>query len=188
MTKYYCEICGQAFTTPTGATAKKHVEGKKHQQALKVEIKPNLEHEIILFNAINKINNPSYSNILKFFSSFGIKTEVTLKTILKKLRDKDIIYKGNTDPDYEKILKFIISSENFTYPMTFSIQEALEKFKFLNFKYASELIQYFYELSQKYPELLTLSPTKIGESPDLITFKQIFINQLKFYPNKNWDI
>ena len=152
MTKFYCKLCGQSFTTPSGATTKRHINSKKHQKALEDKVKPKIEHELILYNAINKLNNPTYPNILKFFASFGIKAEITLKTIFKKLRDKDIIYKGNFAPEYEKVLQILSNLENFNYPMTFTIQETLEKFKALNFKYAPELIQFFNGLSHKFPE------------------------------------
>lgn len=188
MNKYKCELCGQTFKTSTGSTTKRHLDSKKHRDALKVKVLPSYEHELLLYITIKRLKSPSYSNILKSFSSFGIKTENTLKTIIKKLKDKDIVYKGINDFDYEKMLQIFLDLQNINYPMTFTIQEALKKFQKLNYKYAPDLIQFFNKLSQKYPELLAFSSSKIGELPDLITFRQIFINQLDFYPNNNWDL
>lgn len=188
MSYYTCEICGQKFKTATGSKTKRHLDSKRHQEALESRFKPDFNHEILLFTALNELKTPSYSNILRFFSSFGVKTEDTLKTIIKKLREKDIIYKGNFDSDYKKILEIILNFQNFEYPITFTIQDALQKFHSLAYKYAPDFIQFFTKLSEKYPELLTFSSSKIGEFPDLITFKQIFINNLNFYLNNNWDL
>ena len=82
--KYKCDICGQKFKTPTGSTLKRHIDGKKHQDALKIKEKPNFLNELILYNVLQKLKDPTYSNILKIFSSFGISSEHTLNTIIKK--------------------------------------------------------------------------------------------------------
>ncbi len=188
MSFYKCEICGQEFKTATGATSNRHLGSKRHKGALQVRFKPSLEHEILLFNAIQKLKTSTYSSILKFFTSFGIKTEITLMTIIKKLKDKDILYKGDIDTNYENVLQIILNFKDFNYPLTFTIKNALQRFQSLGFKYAPNLIKFFSSLSEKHPELLNFSSSKIGELPDLITFRQIFINSLIFYPNNNWDL
>lgn len=191
MSYYYCEICDQKFKTATGSKSKRHLDSKKHQKALETlepKAKPDFGNELLLYNAMHKLKDPTYSNILKLFSSFGIKSEVTLKTIIKKLRERDIIIKGNYNSDYNDVLQIIINFQNFEYPITLTIKEALEKFQSLGFRYAPELIQFFNRLSENYPELLTFSSSKLGELPDLITFRQIFINDLIFYQNNNWDL
>ena len=192
--KYKCEICRQKFKTPTGSTSKRHLDGKKHQNALKRQgvvkqhKRPDLLHEIVLYNAIFKLKNPSYSNILRVFSSFGINSELALNTIIKKIAEKDVLVKGIKDPKYKKVLKIILDERKNQYPISITIEEAFRKFRDLGYKYAPELIDFFTELSHRYPDFLTLSPSKIGMSPDLITFKNIFIDSLKFYPNNNWDL
>ena len=72
--------------------------------------------------------------------------------------------------------------------MTLSVREAYEKFQYLGHKYPSDLVSHFEQLTQKYPEFVSLSSSKIGEPPDLITFKQFFIDQLKFHIDNNWDL
>ncbi len=188
MIYYTCKICGHKLKTPSGPNSKKHLESKKHQEALKTQYEPHLEHEILLYNAVNKLKVRTYSNILKLFSSFGIKTEITLKTVIKKLRDKDIAYKGEVDADFEKILQIIINSSNQAYPITYSIEEAAREFRDLGYKQIPDLVNFFNELSQKYSEFVSLNSSKLGQPPDFITFKQIFVDQLTFYSQNRWEL
>ncbi len=185
----YCEICKRDFTKPSTATSVSHLNSKDHKKNLaKRQIQQTINpiYELMLFTLFQRQQETTYSKILKFYSSFGIKTELAFKTILKKLNDGDIIYKGNTDSDYMNLLQSILKSTEIKYPLTLSVQEAIKKFKYLNIKYPSELIKYFEELSQRFPEFISLSSSKIGEPSDLITFKQVFIDQIKFYPDNNW--
>lgn len=188
MTDYFCDLCGQKFTTPTGSTSARHLKGKRHKAAIKIQPKPSLKHEILLYNALSKLKDKTYSNILTFFSSFGVKTEITLKTIIKKLKDKDIGYEGDIDKDYKEVLQTILISLSLTYPLTFSISEAEKKFKHLGYKHIPDLINFFNKLSLKYPEFIFLSSSKLGKPSDLITFKQIFVDNLTFYSQNRWDL
>ncbi|GAH47808.1 unnamed protein product, partial [marine sediment metagenome] len=164
---------------------------KLHQSNLKLADKAlaiSPIHELILFNILQNSDGAKYSDILKFFSSFGVKTEISFRTIVKKLREEDIIYKGNLSSDYEQILKNILQNPKLEYPLTLSVREAYKKFQFLGYKFPSELMDFFKKLANKYPGFISLSPSKIGDASDLITFKEIFIDQIKFYKNNNWDL
>lgn len=187
----YCEICKIKYTKPSYAKSQKHLDSKLHKNNLKkaekqLSITP--IHELILFNILQNSNGAKYLDILKFFSSFGVKAEITFKTIVKKLRDEDIIYKGNLNSDYEQILKKVLQNPKLGYPLTLTVKEAYEKFQFLGYKFPSELMDFFEKLAKKYPGFISLSSSKIGNSSDLITFKEIFIDQIKFHKNNNWNI
>ena len=49
-------------------------------------------------------------------------------------------------------------------------------------------MDHFGALANKNQGFIGLSNSKIGEPSDLITFKEIFIDQIKFHKNNNWDI
>ena len=186
----YCEVCKKKYKAGY-ATSQKHLGSKFHKGNLEKpekRIKIDPIHELILYNIIQNLDGVKYSEILKFFSSFGIKAEIALRTLIKKLKDGDIFYKGDIKSDYELILNKILEIPKMNYPLTLSIQEAYEKFKFLKFKFPSELMDHFGALANKYPGFIGLSSSKIGEPSDLITFKEIFIDQIKFHKNNNWDI
>ena len=186
----YCEVCNKNYKVGY-ATSQKHLDSNVHNNNLKrSEKKISIDpiHELILYNIVQNLVGVKYSEILKFFSSFGIKTEIALRTLIKKLKDGDIIYKGDIKSDYELILNKILEIPKIKYPLTMSIQEAFEKFKFLEFKFPSELMNHFSVLEKKYSGFIGLSSSKIGEPSDLITFKEIFIDRIKFHKNNNWDI
>jgi len=187
----YCKICNKKYKDPNYAISQKHINSKLHQNNLKpadkaLAISP--IHELILFNILQNSDGAKYSDILKFFSSFGVKAEISFRTIVKKLREEDIIYKGNLSSDYEQILKNILQNPKLEYPLTLSVREAYEKFQFLGYKFPSELMVFFKKLANKYPGFISFSSSKIGDASDLITFKEIFIDQIKFYKNNNWDL
>ncbi|MBD3341507.1 MAG: hypothetical protein GF353_20555 [Candidatus Lokiarchaeota archaeon] len=188
----YCEICDEKYKKPGYATSERHINTKLHQDNLKrrklVSESKNPLNELILFNLLQNQNSINYSSILKFFSSFGIKAEITLKTLIKKLKDEDIDYQGDIDGNYEKILNKILEIPIVHYPLTLSVQEAFTKFNFLGLKYPTEMMEYLEKLSMKFPSFLSLSSSKLGEPSDLITFKKIFIDELKFFKKNNWDI
>jgi len=109
----YCEDCKKKYKVGY-ATSQKHLDSDFHKKNLKkskkrlrsekgISVDP--LHELILFNILQNQDGVKYSGILKFFSSFGIKGEVALRTLIKKLKDGDIVYKGNIGSDYEEILK-----------------------------------------------------------------------------------
>jgi len=192
----YCETCKKKYKVGY-ATSQKHLDSNVHKNNLKKSVKRirsekgisvNPIHELILFNILQNQDGVKYSGILKFFSSFGIKGEVALRTLIKKLKDEDIVYKGNIGSDYEEILKKIIQIPKMDYPLTLSIKEAYEKFHFLGFKFPIKLMDHFNKLANKYPGFISLSSSKIGDPSDLITFKEIFIDRIRFHKNNNWGM
>lgn len=186
----FCEICNKEYK-PNYASSKRHLDSKTHKDNLKkagIKLEINPTHELILFNILQNQDGVKYSGILKFFSSFGIKGEVALRTLIKKLKDGDIVYKGNIGSDYKEILKKIIQIPKMDYPLTLSVKEAYEKFRFLGYKFPLELMDHFNKLTKKYPGFINLSSSKINEPSDLITFKEIFIDRIRFHKNNNWDI
>ena len=115
----YCEICEKDYSLPTYATSKKHLNSKLHKKNLALKrAQPSKTpfYELLLFVLLQELNSITYSNILKFFSSFGIKAEIAFRTIIKKLKDGDIIYQGNIDSDYETILQEILEFPKIDYP------------------------------------------------------------------------
>lgn len=187
----YCKICDKKYKRASTATSQSHLDSKEHKDNLaKAQIQQPINpiYELILFTLLQNLKETTYSNILKFYTSFGIKTEIALKTIIKKLEEGDVIYRGNNDSDYMNLLRVILKSPSINYPLTISVQEAIKKFNYLNIKYPADIVKYFEKLSHKFPEFVSLSSSKIGEPPDLITFKEIFIDQIKFYLNNNWAL
>lgn len=152
------------------------------------KIIPTSIYELLLFTLVHNLKDLTYSKILRVFSSFGIYSEDATMIIIKKLKDGDIIYKGNVGTDYETILRTIINLPKINYPITLSIKEAIEIFNNLNLKFPSDYLNFFNKLAKNQPEFVALSSSKLGEAPNLITFKQIFVDNLTFHPNNNWDL
>jgi len=186
--KYYCKICGQGFKTKSGPNSEGHLNSKMHSTALKEKTSSNSLSELLLFTIIQKTNKVTYSKILQIFSSFGIKSEVSLQIIIKKLKENDLVYNGQFDSEYAKVLEIIINFPKIDYPLSYTVQEVVDKFKVLKVGYPKDYIDFFSNLSKKYPEFVSLSSSKIGAPPDIITFKQLFIENIIFQPQNNWNL
>jgi hypothetical protein len=157
--------------------------GKKAAPALTGDAKFN---ESLLFTYLSLRKNPTYNSILNFFSSFDVATEPVLQAIIKKLKDGDIVYKGVTDPKYKAILERLIFSPKFRYPKTMTMREAFQEFQGLGYSYANEFRDLVEKIARAHPSFVALSSSEIGADSDLLTFKQIFDDNITFESKKNW--
>lgn len=159
---------------------------KKYKEIEKPSIEIKTEFEILLYLSISKLKDPTYNKIMKFCTSFNIKSNEVLKTILKKIRENDIILSINDSSDLKAIYKDLFELENLQLPLTIRIDEAFKIFSSFNFNSPLEMITFFKTLKKEFPELLTLSSSKHNQREDLITFKRLFPDRVKFKLNNRW--
>ncbi len=158
----------------------------KYKQIKKPSIEIKTNFEILLFLAISKLKDPTYNNIMEFCTSFNLKSNEVLKTILKKIREDDIILSINNGSDLRDIYEDLFKLENFQLPFTIKINEAFQILSNFKFESPLKMIDFLKSLKKKYPELLTLSSSKHNQREDLITFKRLFPNHVKFKLNNRW--
>ena len=147
--------------------------------------------DLLMFSYITSYKRPSYSKIQGFFASIGIMDKYVLLAIFRNLGKNLLIMKNVPVGNYSIILEFFIkNSDNFKpkYPFTLKFQEVYNFFKPLSIGDIKDFIDFMIELSKKYPEFLVLSSSRSGQPPDLLTFKQIFIEQIKFIPSGAWSV
>ncbi len=181
---YFCMICGKNHIR--GNIFKQHREHARKETMGSPSPGDSRINEMLLFSYIAQKNDPTYSSILRFLSSFGIKTVDALLVIIKKLKDGDIAYTRFADANYQRMLELLIFSPRFAYPLTLTFQEAFEMFGDLGIRYANEFIEFLTRVARENPEFMILSSSKIGEPPNIITFKQIFKDEIIFKLNNNW--
>lgn len=170
-----------------GKITNQFIEWKKyHEEESEISLKIKTEFEILLFLSISKLKNPTYSNIIKFCTSFNLKSNEVLSTILKKIRDDDIVFLIDDGSDLKLIYQDLFELENLQIPLTITVNEALKTFPHINVTTPFELIEYFKDLRKKYPDLVALSSSKHNQPEDLITFKNLFPNQVKFQLKNRW--
>lgn len=142
--------------------------------------------DLILFTYLSNTKRPTYQGILNFLASFGITTEMGVKTLINKLKDGDVVYSGIGDERYRNLLEALINSPEFGYPLTKKFAEAFKMFKNLGIQHGDEFKNFITKVARDHPEFLTVSSSRVGEPPDLITFKQLFSNDVLFELRKNW--
>ena len=145
----------------------------------------------LMFSYISSSNNPSYNKIKGFFSSLGILDKDVLLAIFRNL-DKNLLKMLNIpEGEYSQILNFLIKNAEIfiaKYPFTMSFQEAYQLFKSFSNQDIKEFVSFMKKISEKYPEFVILSSSRTGYSFDLFTFKQIFLEKIKFEPSGAWSL
>lgn len=147
-----------------------------------------MEHEIMLFLAVSKLKNPTYNKIMDFCTSFNMKSNEIIDILLKKLREGDISYDLPKNSILEKVYLDLLEIKNLKIPHTIRIDEALDIFTHLNFQNPLNVLDFFNGLKKEYPSFLSLSPSKINEREDLITFKRLFPDAIIFKLTNRWAI
>lgn len=145
----------------------------------------------LMFSYVSSFNKPSYSKIKGFFSSLGILDKGVLMAIFRNL-DKNLLKMENVpEGEYSQILRFLIKNADLfiaRYPFTMSFQEAFQLFKSFGIQDIRTFVDFMKELSEKYSEFIILSSSRTGYTFDLFTFKQIFLEQIKFAPSGAWSV
>ncbi len=197
---YTCKICGKQLKTKRGLNSPQHKNSKRHQRALKrrktqEKLRNALEREkvrykMILYIALTQIDEPNFSKIINFATSFGIKTADMINIVLRKIKEGDLQYHISEHPKLKRIYEIILDnlSEFKEYPTTLNAREAFNIFKDLDFQGVYEMVEFFKDLHNKYPTMLSLSSSEIDGPPDLITFKRIFPESILFTPSGRWDL
>jgi len=195
---YKCEIWGKIFKNKSTLTSDRHINSKFHQKALLAKETPkelkkplltsrsNIE-DLVLFIGLKELKNPNYSNLMRFCTSFDIKTENFIQKLFNRLKSGDIIYTNNRDPQLDRIYSTLLNYPKLRHPFTIKVIDAYNNFDKFNFSSPFAVIDYFTDLRKKYPELVMLSSSKLGEREDLITFKRIFPNHIKFQCSNRWS-
>ena len=195
---FQCEICGKILKTQKGLTTSRHLKSQKHQKALlskkstkkfkkSLTVEESKIEDLILFIAIKELHNPNYSNLLRFYTSFGMKTEIFIQKLFNRLKSGDIIYTKNKDQQLDMIYSTLLNYPKLRHPFTIKVIEAYNNFNEFNFSSPFAVIDFFTELRKRYPELVMLSSSKLGEREDLITFKRLFPNHIKFQCSNRWS-
>ncbi len=145
----------------------------------------------LIFSFISSSQNPSFSKIQNFFSTLGVLEKNLVFALLRNL-DKELLRMEKVpDGDYSRILNYIIKNADdlaTKYPLTMDFQEAFSIFRSLGFRDIKEFVNLINKLSNKYPEFISLSSSRTGHLPDLLTIKQIFIHPIEFKLTGAWSV
>jgi hypothetical protein len=167
---------------------KEWVRGKEKEEYIKPIEKETANFEIVLFLGLSKIKNPTFSNIIDFCSSFGMKTNDILQTMIKKIKEGDLAYDPPEDSELINVYSALFNLKKIESPLTIKINEAYNIFNDLNFNKPVDIIQFFKKLHKKYPNFVVLSSSTFDKREDLITFKRLFPNQIMFKLANRWAI
>ncbi len=145
----------------------------------------------LIFSFITSSKKPTYRKIKSFFVTLGIIDKNLIFALLRNL-EKELLYMENLPNDnYSKVLKFLIDKGNklrTMYPLTMNIQEAFLFFRDLGIKIIEDFVNFMKNLSNQYPEFISLSSSHSAHREDLITIKQIFLDQIEFIPAGAWSV
>lgn len=145
----------------------------------------------LLFTYLSSFNKPSYSKIKGFFSTLGIVDKSVLKAIFRNLDKKLLKMENIPEGEYSKVLKFLINNADLfmaRYPFTMSFQETFQFFKSFGIQDIKNFVNFMKKLSERYPEFIILSSSRVGYTFDLFTFKKIFLEEIKFTPSGAWSV
>jgi len=151
-------------------------------------LKDKIEYEIVLFLALSKIKDPTYNKIMDFCSSFNMKSNEIIESLLKKIREGDISYSLPVNSILRDIYLDLLILKNLKIPHTIRINEALEIFNHLNFQNPLDVLVFFKGIKKEFPNFISISSSKLNQREDLITFKRLFPNVIRFKLNNRWAI
>jgi hypothetical protein len=145
-------------------------------------------NDMILYQALKQLSNPSYSNILSFCTSFGLKTEIIIQSLIKRLKEGDVAYINLKDPILIILYKKLFKSTIIEYPIAIKVIDVLTKLPELKLKTPVDVVDFFKDLERKYSGIAILSSSQLGEPEDLITFKRIFPETISFTVQNRWAL
>lgn len=163
---------------------------KEVQKAPLEELPPKelIGFEVVLYLSISKLREPTYTKIMEFCSSFGMKSQDIINIVLKKIKQGDISYTKPKEPKLAKILDTLLEMEKLDLPLTIRISEALNIFNNMNFEQPIELVNHFKSIKKSYPNFISMSSSQLDKQEDLITFKRLFPEEITFKLSKRWLI
>jgi hypothetical protein len=172
-----------------GKITKQFIEWKRDKIIPEEPIKKEkIDHEIVLFLALSKIQDPNYPNILKFCTSFGLKSNEIIEVLLKKIMEGEVIYILQVNSDIKLLIEDLLNLKRINIPLTIKVNEALDIFKNLHFQKPLDVLSFFKSLKKTFPNFISLSSSRLNQREDLITFKQLFPEQVYFKLNNRWAI
>ena len=141
---FKCEICGRDLKTKKALTSPRHLNSKFHQEALlgkkptkrikkQITVEESKIEDLILFIAIKGLSNPNYINMLRFCTSFGMKTGIFIQKLFNRLKSGDIIYTKNKDHQLDMIYSTLLNYPKLRYPFTIKVIDAYNNFDKFNF-------------------------------------------------------
>ncbi len=147
--------------------------------------------DILIFTFVNACKNASFRKIQDFLTSVGVLNKNILSALFRNL-DRDLLQLENIpNNNYSKVLNFLLNNSDkviSNYPFTMNFQEAYIFFKHLDIDNMDEFIQFMSDLSKKYPEFISISSSRSGYRPDLLSIKQIFLDKVQFIPKGPWSV
>jgi hypothetical protein len=108
--------------------------------------------------------------------------------MIQKRQDGDLGYTEEIDLQLTLVYQILFEGEKVKYPLTFTIEEALKRFSALKCPDPEKLVIFFKNFTNKYPKLLNFSSTTPGMAGDLITFRRVFPNPIRFVGKKRWAL
>lgn len=143
--------------------------------------------EVVLYLSISKLREPTYTKIMEFCSSFGMKSQDIINIVLKKIKQGDVSYSEPDDPKLANILNTLLEMEKLDLPLTIRISEALNIFDNINFEQPIELVSYFKNIKKSYPNFVSMSSSQLDSQEDLITFKRLFPEEIILQLSSRWS-
>lgn len=173
-----------------GRVTKQFKKWKKKQEKEKTAPlrEERIEFQILIYMAVSKLQSPTYNQIIDFCTSFGMKTNEVVGTLIKKIKEDDLSYIKPEDSSLIRIFEDLFELSKLEIPLTIKVMEVFDVFQNLEFEKPVEIIDFFEDLQKKYPNFVTLSSSSFDKKKDLITFKRLFPNHIKFKLNDRWAI
>lgn len=164
-------------------------EWKENKLSLKELFRQDkIEYEIVLFLALSKIKKPTYTKIMEFCTSFGIKSNEIIEVLLKKIREGEILYILPVNSNLKYVIEDLLNVKNIKIPLTIRVNEALDIFENLKFQKPLDVLDFFRSLKKNFPSFISTSSSKLNQREDLITFNQLFPEVINFKLNNRWAI
>lgn len=175
------------------------ITSKKQSQTTKTtkgsQVKENLSRylqkdsfiKLTLYNSLMTLNQPTYSNLIDFSNSFGIKTDEFQKILLSKIRDKDVRFFGEITEKYIPILEFFIQNPQLSYPLTYKIVDLKNLIPFYDSIALTSFIHTLNQLQQENPDLVNISSSHPNLPMDIVMFRNIFPLNTSFSVNGRWS-
>jgi hypothetical protein len=144
----------------------------------------------LLFTFIANYGEVDYEQLVKFYSTLGIKEYNVLFRLIHNLQRRKINIINVPEGLYSEIIYFFIHNLKkklkHVYPITMTYQEAYSFFQPLGFRDIEHLVESLQNLSKTYPGFVKINSSIKGKSNDTITFEQIFIKDIEFVATGTW--
>jgi hypothetical protein len=100
----------------------------------------------------------------------------------------EVIYILQVNSDIKLLIEDLLNLKRINIPLTIKVNEALDIFKNLHFQKPLDVLSFFKSLKKTFPNFISLSSSRLNQREDLITFKQLFPEQVYFKLNNRWAI